>query len=422
MIFNNIIASGGGAKALGLIGALGALKKYNLLDNIERYVGCSASASILLFTLLGYDLKEIFTLVKTSTQNILNNENSIINLMQYGGISKGIEYTNIIDNIIEKKVGIKYCTFIELYKKTKKTLILCITNLNNGKVIYMSHTNYPNFVVSEAIRLSCGLPFLFTPSIYYKICITKCHSQKKINRYYYICSEYDNFIGVCNETSHIIVTKNKEKIKKILFVIKYIYSNPNSNSWIITSFYKNKNITFNEKPLNYKSAFIKNKSKLIINTNNHVYFQSEITFADGAILDVFPIHLCKKFNGNTIGVTYEYKQNNSENVCTQTGTIINNNILNYIMRIKEITLDNNYIIKTNKYKSNYVSVDIPRHIGMCDFDMNKNDINLIMTNSLIKTSKYINKKIKDSNNDTTVQKDITKQKNIENQKKNHEKS
>lgn len=400
--FKNIIASGGGIKALGLIGALNALYKNDLLDDIETYIGCSASSIVLLFTLLGYDLKDVFLLVRKCTQNILDNENSIINLIQDGGIGKGIEYTNMIDNAIEEKIGKKHCTFAELYKITKKTFILCITNLNSGKIIYMSHKNYPNFIVSEAIRVSCGLPFLFTPSIYHKICISKTNNKTKKtkNKYYYICSDNDNYIGFYDNTikskttTKIIITKNKEILKKILFVIKYINISE-TKSWIITSFCdcENRNIKFNDNLLNNKSATIKNNSILEFNShpkiNTKIYFQNEMTFADGAILDVFPIHLSKKMDGNTIGITYEYEKDNSIGDGKCTGTIVNNNILNYIIRIKEITIDNSYWTRITKYKSNYVVVDIPRHIGMCHFDINDNDINSIISNGFKKTSEYI---------------------------------
>ena len=406
-IINNLIASGGGIKVIGLIGSLNALHDNKLLHTINNYIGCSASSVILLLIILKYELEEVFALAKKCTENIIDNENSILNLIQDGGIGKGIEYTSLIDNIIEKKTKIKYCTFKDLYKISQKNLTLCITDLNSGKAIYMNHQNYPNFIVSEAIRVSCGLPFLLTPSIYYKVCITTKHNNdtNKIikKRYYYLCGDYENYIGISNKTHKLTITKNKNILKKPLFTINYISSPSNmfmmkDNSmnkqpikkWLITSHHKNKNIKFNEKSINYKSTIITPNSKLFFNENLYVDFQKTMVFADGAILDVFPIHLSNKFIGRTLGITYEYEKHN-DNYENDTGTIVDDNILNYIIRIKEITVDNNYWTKTNKYKSLYVVVDIPRHVGMCQFDIDDTNIDRIIKNGYDNTTNYITK-------------------------------
>jgi hypothetical protein len=436
MVLKNIIASGGGIKALGLIGALNALNDTCVLDTINVYIGCSASSIVLLFTILGYNSKEVFELSKKCSENALDNENSILNLIQDGGLGRGMEYTEFVDSVIEKKTNKKYCTFSQLYKITNKTLTLCITNLNSGKAIYMNHKNYPNFIISEAIRVSCGLPLLFTPSVYYKVCIQNTiintnkkekkeepiesiepiepiepieTIEKKTKKYYYLCCDNENYIGICNKTSNIKISKNKDCFKQILYSIKYITSqSKNDNiikSWVITSFNETiskTNNKFNNNQLNNKSTIIEHNSELIINDNITIYFQDILAFADGAILDVFPIHLSKNLTDDTIGITYEYEKGDKKSDRNCNETIIYNNLLNYMTRIKEITIDNSYWTKINKYKSNYVIVDIPRHIGMCHFNISENDIRQLITNGYNSTMKYLIEKNISNSNDTTT--------------------
>jgi len=57
-------------------------------------------------------------------------------------------------------------TFIQLYEKTKKSLIITASCLNDKRAYYYSHTTSPNMEILIALRMSISIPVYFVPVKY----------------------------------------------------------------------------------------------------------------------------------------------------------------------------------------------------------------------------------------------------------------
>jgi len=55
----------------------------------------------------------------------------------------------------------------ELYKKTKKKLIITTTCIEDNKTCYISHESDPELPLYIALRMSMCIPFFYSPIIYY---------------------------------------------------------------------------------------------------------------------------------------------------------------------------------------------------------------------------------------------------------------
>lgn len=370
-MFKTIIASGGGIKLLTLIGGLIALKEENLFSDFKNYIGVSAGSLVLLLLLLDYKINEIFFNCLNTPQLIVNDENSILNIIQENGISSGIELINYIDNLIENKLNKRDISFKELHDSTGKILVLGITNLASQKIEYMSYKNFPNFKVSDAIRLSCSLPLLFTSAHYYKIIITNNFNSE----YYYLSSIYKNYFGFYQNDKKLIITKNKEYLTKIHGMIYYL-----EKKWI---FYCFSDIYFKDEIINNKSIIIKKKSKILIN-NFSIKFLSISTYADGGIVDNFPIQLSQKFTGEAIGFTYQSPKDNKEYII--------DNIFVYLDKMKDCCLHNLISKKMRKFKDIYLSVKLPNKLSTFTLNISNYEKKKLLLCGYNQTKEFIKNK------------------------------
>lgn len=176
--------SGGGVHGISYCGVIKALEEKGILDKIETICGTSAGSSIALMIVLGYTSMEIENLI-----NGLNFENlrdittdSIFGFFDNYGVDSGKKIISIIDIIIKRKINIinqereenialsDPITFKELFDLTDKKLIITGTNLTFKKTEYFDYLNTPNMSVSMAVRISMGIPILFSP-VHYKDCL-----------------------------------------------------------------------------------------------------------------------------------------------------------------------------------------------------------------------------------------------------------
>ncbi len=90
------------------------------------------------------------------------------------GLFKGDELREELDNYIDKKVGIKNCTFRELHLLARdnprfKELYVVALDLKNRKTQVFSHEYTPDVIISDAVRCSMSIPGVFVPhSLYVK--------------------------------------------------------------------------------------------------------------------------------------------------------------------------------------------------------------------------------------------------------------
>lgn len=195
----NLVFQGGSVKGVAYLGALDALIAHNVrLEGIERVGGTSAGAITAVLLGLGYDLSTLKNMLEALDFKHFLDENSasllafkkrveeggIINWLGAGyslpgllstlnrslGLCSGNNFRAWIEKAIYDRTGIHNATFAELSRyreggnpKRLKEIYLIGTDLTTGKAKIFSSEETPNDIVSDAVRISMSIPFLFTP-------------------------------------------------------------------------------------------------------------------------------------------------------------------------------------------------------------------------------------------------------------------
>lgn len=212
-IIRNFVFQGGSLKGIAYIGALEILEKNNIkLEDIVNIGGTSVGAITASLLSVGYNHEALNTQLEniefTKFIDIKDNKKknflihvaenidkgqiaenfSICNLlkilrclkciMDHKGLAEGEELRKWIEKTIKENTKnadkngtstIDNLTFGELaqlhvrYPKKYKLLYLFGTNLTTGKAIKFSHKDTPNVIISDAVRISASLPFIFKP-------------------------------------------------------------------------------------------------------------------------------------------------------------------------------------------------------------------------------------------------------------------
>lgn len=164
-IYDELIISSGGVKGISLVGALNKLSQYYPINKIKYYTGCSIGSFIALLLNLGYTVNEIKNIFFYINFGIFQ-ECKIINLFEKCGLDEGLKFTNFLKAILLNKNYNLNITFKQLYEITNKILTIVVTNISKGIAEYHNYLTTPNLTIVLSIRMSCGIPVLFSPILY----------------------------------------------------------------------------------------------------------------------------------------------------------------------------------------------------------------------------------------------------------------
>jgi predicted acylesterase/phospholipase RssA len=162
--FENLCFEAGGAKSIAYIGMLRELYNRGLYDKFIRFSGTSAGSIFASLMAMNYSMYEIeqlkydldFSSVMTHSCAVTN----ICNIYRTYGITDIDQLEKVIKPLIELKFNADI-TLAELYRKTKKELVIIVCNLNQLKPEYLHHATYPQVKLLDAILASCHIPFYF---------------------------------------------------------------------------------------------------------------------------------------------------------------------------------------------------------------------------------------------------------------------
>lgn len=167
--FTNIVISGGAMKAISSIGCIQYLEEVDIIKHMKNLLGTSAGSILCLFLVLGFSSNDITTFIVEQFQKTevvqLDIEEAFLLFENYG-ISSGTNLTIFLEAMLIKKLGKPDVTFLELAKITGKNLIVCVANITDEHEEFWSVDTVPNMSVLFAIRTSCSLPLIFTPTRY----------------------------------------------------------------------------------------------------------------------------------------------------------------------------------------------------------------------------------------------------------------
>ena len=167
-MIKNIIFSGGSIKGINYIGTIKYLEELNIIDKLENFAGTSIGSLFCFFLILGYtskDLSEIFLNINIDKFRDIKSDD-ILNFFEIYGFDSGDKISKTLKLLLKKKLECDDITFIDLYNKTKKNLIVVGSCLNTMSPEYFSKSNYPNMSVLLAIRISFSIPVIYKPIIF----------------------------------------------------------------------------------------------------------------------------------------------------------------------------------------------------------------------------------------------------------------
>ncbi len=157
-MFENLVLSGGSIKGITYLGLVKSIQENpDIYKNIKCFAGASIGALFSTFLALNIKYEHLTKFIDIDLSQYLQLD--IEDLIDKYGLDSGNNYMKLIKNILGEDKDI---TFLGIFKKTGKKLIISATCLNNYNIEYFDYISHPNLLVVDAIRASISIPFLFT--------------------------------------------------------------------------------------------------------------------------------------------------------------------------------------------------------------------------------------------------------------------
>lgn len=205
---NILVLSGGSFKGFAYIGVLKALKKLNLLNDLNIFIGTSVGSIFSLLLSLNSCIEEIEEFINKINFNHLMNFN-IKNLYCNYGLNDGSTIINLLISFLNKKNFNQNLTFKELYERTNNILIINSSNITKKINEVFDYLLTPDMEILKAVRMSISVPFIFSPV--------------KFNNCLYVDG------GIINSFMYIWAIKNRYKKDNIIGVLLNDKINKNQN-------------------------------------------------------------------------------------------------------------------------------------------------------------------------------------------------
>lgn len=160
---DTLVLSGGGVKGIAYVGVFKKLRELNV--NVKEICSVSAGSIMGLLYMLDYNYDELVREIKMQNMDTLRDIN-IGNFLNKYGIDSGKNIVVWIEGLLERKGYSKDVTFMEMYNRTGIKYRVLSTNLNKYEMTIFDYINCPSMKITRAIRMSIGIPFVFTVKKY----------------------------------------------------------------------------------------------------------------------------------------------------------------------------------------------------------------------------------------------------------------
>lgn len=172
MDMDTLYLSSGGIKGYSILGVISVLEKKQLLQYYKTIIGSSVGSIIGLLIIIGYNSNSIYKLLLNDLEDILfkkqiNQENILLNLINFYGINNGNKYKNLLQYLLKEKKYKIDITFKELYDETQINFIVITSDICSSELFYFNKDDTPNYSVINSIMASTCIPLVFQP-IYYE--------------------------------------------------------------------------------------------------------------------------------------------------------------------------------------------------------------------------------------------------------------
>lgn len=159
---DTLVLSGGSLKGMAQLGALHKMDEMGILDNITTFAGSSIGSVVATMTAIGFKPNDMFTFfTKVDIRKTLKADYK--NLINNLGLDDGKRFVLVIRKFFKAANMDPDITFSEMYKITRKHVIITGVCVDEKKVYYFDHLTEPNMKVINALRISISIPIIFTP-------------------------------------------------------------------------------------------------------------------------------------------------------------------------------------------------------------------------------------------------------------------
>lgn len=146
--------SGGGLNGLAYLGLFRYFESVGLSHNQFKIYGSSVGAMLGALWGMGFDSESLIKLFMT---NPFIPDANLQKLIGSCGLDDGTKLEAILKSVISQKYDPK------ISLDEFPNIFICVCNISKKCVEYLSSTTAPKLPVYLAIRMSCNLPFIFTP-------------------------------------------------------------------------------------------------------------------------------------------------------------------------------------------------------------------------------------------------------------------
>lgn len=161
-MIENVAIEGGGVLGIAEVGAIIGFENKGLLTGVKRVAGTSAGSIISNFTCIGCNSTELYNIMSTvNYKNFEDKENVFDLLSDKQGIYRGHYIQNWVESINKSKLNKDKATFTDLFKANGMDLKIVASNTTTGNIVVFSYFTTPNVILSEAVRASISVPYLF---------------------------------------------------------------------------------------------------------------------------------------------------------------------------------------------------------------------------------------------------------------------
>ena len=164
--YNTLILSGGSIRTICELGAIQYYNDHDLLNSIDLYVSESASSIIAYLTIIGYSPIEMLNIV--CSHPMFTTDIPFIDMISLLKNEGGLSFSplrDLLETLTINKLGM-LPTLGKLYQLFKKRFVVSVFDYDSKKLEYLTPETHPDVPCIVAIRMSCGLPFIFKPFKY----------------------------------------------------------------------------------------------------------------------------------------------------------------------------------------------------------------------------------------------------------------
>lgn len=164
--FKGMIFEGGGPAGVAHVGAIRVFEEKGILDQINYFVGSSAGAIAAGSLACGANVSTLEDILFNTDFNKFKDDSTcvckdIYRFIKHYGWFKGDVIEAWFQDVAERLTGNPKITFKEVYQRYGNYLGVTVTDVNNGKTLYLDHLNSPDMPLSLAIKRSSIMPLFF---------------------------------------------------------------------------------------------------------------------------------------------------------------------------------------------------------------------------------------------------------------------